>query len=220
MKRFVQFAVFAVVVVFAFKGCIFAPGTDDPVPPKEYLPQTSPENVVNNLATSYERREIEQYAKLLDPEFIFKFQTADVPEGLERDYWNRDEDSTGTGALFDATTLVSTITLDLGAYESEDAGRPDLPGGRRIRLTHVKLEVEQVDGITYLVQGDIQDMYFRKGSVEAGTDSTYWYLVEWQDLVGGGGAPSRGLTPVASDPSGGVQDANWGQILADFARRR
>jgi hypothetical protein len=219
MKRFVQFAGLAVVAVFVFKGCIFSPDPKPPVPPREYLPQTSPENVVNNLATSYERREIEQYAKLLDPTFIFKFQTPDIPEDLPRDYWNRDEDSTGTGALFDAL-IVSSIALDLGAYSSEDAGRPDLPGGKRIRLTHVKLTVDQSNGLTYVVDGSIQDMYFRKGSVEAGTDSTFWYLVEWQDLAGGGGAPSRGLTPLASDPAGGQQNANWGQILADFARRR
>ena len=218
MKRFVQLTVLALVAVFVFKGCIFDPGKEKPVEIKGYLPQTSPENVVNNLQASYQRKEIEEYAKLLDPTFIFKFQQADIPPDLPRDYWTRDEDSTGTDALF-TTDEVSTISLDPGAYSSVDAGRLDEPGAKQIRLTHVKLEVEQVNGVTLLVQGDIQDMYFRKGSVEAGTDSTKWYLFEWQDLSGGN-APRPGVTPVASDPAGGAQDANWGQILADFARRR
>ena len=219
MRRFVRFSVFAIAAVFVFKGCIFSPDVKDPEPPIDYKDQTSPENVVNNLAASYERREIEPYAVLLDPQFIFRFQTKDVPVGLERDYWNRDEDSTGTAALFNATTEVSKISLELGAYSSVDAGRVDMPGAKRIRLTNVKLEVEQFNGTTFVVQGDIQDMYFRRGRVEVGTDSTKWYLAEWQDQTGGG-APSRGLTPLASDPAGGAQDASWGQILADYARRR
>ncbi len=76
--------------------------------------------------------------------------------------------------------------MDLGAFATEDANRSAMrPGAKRIRLTHAKLEVEQIDGVTLLVEGDIQDMYFRRGSVEAGTDSTKWYLFEWHDLRGG-----------------------------------
>ncbi len=155
-----------------------------------------------------ERREIEQYAKLLDPDFRFYFQQADIPAGLPREYWNRDEDSTGTGALFDATE-VSGINLDLGAFTVEDSVRVEDPGVKRIRLTHVKLEVELISGTTLLVQGDIQDMYFRKGRVEAGTDSTKWYLFEWQDLRGGGGSPG-GEPRVGSDRiAAAAQRASW-----------
>ncbi len=218
MKRFVHYAVFALVAVVVFKGCIFSPDTKPPREPVEYLPPTSPENVVNNLQASYERKEIEAYAVLLDPQFIFRFQALDVPPGLDREYWNRDEDSTGTAALF-STNEVNSITLDPGVYESEDALRPDVPGAKRIRLTNVKLEVDQTNGVTLLVEGDIQDMYFRKGSVEAGTDSTKWYLFEWQDQPGAS-APRGGVTPLASDPSSGEQRVSWGRILADAAARR
>ena len=118
------------------------PGDDHPV----YLPQTSPENVINNLRVSYLRREIGPYAKLLAPDFRFYFQSADIPPGLPCEYWNRDEDSTGTGALFGATTEVSNIFVDLGAFTVEDSVRVEDPGVKRIRLTHVKLEVELFNG--------------------------------------------------------------------------
>jgi hypothetical protein len=196
---------------------------DPPPPLPKYLPQTSPENVVNNLMASYERREIDRYAALLDPTFIFKFQQADIPPDLPRDYWNRDEDSTGTGALFGATEEVSQIMLDLGAYASEDAGRIDEPGTKRIRLTHAKLEVDQYTEAVLLVQGDIQDMYFRRGSAAAGTDSTKWYLFEWHDLSGG---DSRKPATATSGPAvdmkaralagAHVQPTTWGRIKQTF----
>jgi hypothetical protein len=148
-----------------------------------YLPQTSPENVLHNWQTSYERREIEQYATLLDPQYSFKFQTPDIPEDLPRDYWNRDEDSTMVTALFDNPDVVR-ISLDLGAFTVEDAGRADVPGARRVRLTHATLEVELSSDTTLVAQGDILDMNFRRGAAAAGTDSTKWYIFEWQDLGG------------------------------------
>ena len=191
-----------------------------PPPPPRYPNQTSPENVVESLAASYERREIEPYAVLLDPEFRFYFQQRDIPADLPRESWNRDEDSTGTAALFNATTEVSKISLDLGAFAPEDANRPDEPGARRIRLTHVKLEVEQFDGTTLVVQGDIQDMYFRRGNAAAGTDSTKWYLFEWRDIPGGGLKPaSRALDQVVDQTSPAaatVSPMTWGAIKSRF----
>jgi hypothetical protein len=192
---------------------------DCPHPPPGYLPQTSPENVLNNLHASYVRREIEEYAKLLAPDFRFYFQEADIPAGLPREYWNRDEDSTGTGALL-SSSEVSSINLDLGTFAVEDAGRPDEPGAKRIRLTHVNLEVEQFNGTTLLVLGDIQDMYFRRGNVAAGTDSTKWYLVEWRDVGGGGNLkPASGTIERAPDlakSSPLVQPSTWGKIKSKW----
>lgn len=186
----------------------------------KYLPQTSPENVVNNLAASYERREIDQYGVLLDPQFIFKFQTADIPSDLERDYWNRDEDSTGTGALFSAANEVNAIYVDLGAFTVEDSIRVDQPDVKRIRLTHVKLEVELSNGATLLVQGDIQDMYFRRGNAAAGTDSTKWYLLEWRDQSGGGLKPTSGTWGRAVDRNAPaavtISAMSWGAIKNRF----
>jgi len=184
-----------------------------------YLPQTSPENVLHNLKESWEFREIDEYAKLLDPDFRFYFQQADIPPGLPRDYWNRDEDSTGTGALFNAATEVTDIRLDLGAFTVEDSVRVDQPDVKRIRLTHAKLEVDHVNGVTLLVLGDIQDMYFRKGNVAAGTDSTKWYLFEWWDQSGGSLKPASGTSTNALGLAGSsplVEPTTWGKIKSHF----
>jgi hypothetical protein len=149
----------------------------------QYVPQTSPENVLHNLQVSWARREIEQYAKLLDPQYIFKLEARDIPPDLARDYWNRDEDSTMIAALFD-NPHVWRINLDFGPFVAEDAGRADAPGARRIRLTRATLEIELSSDTTLVAQGDILDMYFRRGNAAAGTDSTKWYIFEWQDQGG------------------------------------
>lgn len=184
-KRLWSIGVFVMLAGFAW-GC----GDDrclncwDPGHPSlQYLPQTSPENVLHNWQASYERREIEQYAKLLDPQYVFKLEAGDIPPDLVRDYWNRDEDSTMTMALFDSPYVVR-INLDLGTFSVEDAGRADVPGAQRIRLTHATLEVELSSDTTLVAHGDIYDMYFHRGSAAAGTDSTKWYIFEWYDLGG------------------------------------
>jgi hypothetical protein len=180
--------------------------------------------VVNILVASYERREIEGYAPLLAPDFRFYFQPDDIPRGLPREYWNREEDSTGTGALFDASfgaaAEISSISVDLGAFAPEDAGRPDVPGAKRIRLTHAKLVVDQSNGVTLVVEGDVQDMYFRRGSAAAGTDSTKWYLFEWHDLSGGDSRkPTIANSGHAADLAKStplIEATTWGRIKANF----
>jgi hypothetical protein len=70
-----------------------------------------------------------------------------------------------------------------------------------------------------LVLGDIQDMYFRRGSVPAGTDSTKWYLAEWQDLAGWGLKPASEVLGHASDtaqPMPLSESNSWGAIKSMF----
>src|SRR5258706_6035979 len=43
-----------------------------------YSIPTAPESLINNLQVSYRRREIDEYAKLLAPEFKFMFQPIDA----------------------------------------------------------------------------------------------------------------------------------------------
>ncbi len=202
-------------------GLAWGCGDDDVIGPEPdpYLPLTSPENILHNLEASWERRDILRYAELLDPEFRFYFQQLDVPPGLPLAYWNRDEDSTGTGALL-ASPEVKEIHVDLGPFTVEDAGRVDYPGARRVRLTQARLEVALANDITLVVEGDTQDMIFRRGSAAAGSDSTRWYLLEWSDIPGGGGFKRQ---PAAAEPAAGlaarsplVESNSWGRIKALF----
>lgn len=224
MKRATLMVVAATLLAVLAWGCGEDPTcTNCPLPDLLYLPQTSPANVVNNLATSWEHRHIEPYANLLAPDFRFYFQQSDLPPGLQRDYWNRDEDSTGTGGLFGATAQVLSISVELGTFAVEDSVRVDQPDVKRIRLTRSKLEVKQSNGVTFQVEGYTQEFYFRKGRSEEGTDPTRWYIFEWHDISGGGSLdspgwhPERGAHQEGTAPAGAlIQPATWGRIKSNF----
>jgi hypothetical protein len=220
MKRALKFLLIAAVAGVFIKGCIFSPKTTDVVqPPPEYKPATSPENVAFNLQTCYERRDIDAYGKLLAPEFRFYFQDADVPRDLGRDYWVHDEDSTHTDILF-RTPQVNGISIQLtygAATVPTELDKP--PGSMKIHVT-AHVEVDDVNGTTYVVEGDFEDMFFRKGSLEnAGEDTTNWYLFEWHDIKNpggnGAGVPRGGLTPAgaAENVSGATRTVSWGELL-------
>lgn len=218
MKRFLQFSMFLVVAVAFLHGCLFKP---DKVPGTnnkgDYKELTSPENVLNNLIVSYQRREIEPYAKLFSRDYIYKFQPGDEPRDLDRGYWTFEEDSTGTNALF-TTPKVSKIEINLTYGPADTATEQDMPEGTmKIRVNPTNLTVEEYSGTTWVVDGDIQDMFFRRGT---GADSTRWYLFEWRDIPGGGGvgAPAYREPQSNGDTDREVRHVTWGELLQMMSR--
>jgi len=166
-------------------------GCDDEESPRigngsVYAIPIAPESLIVNLQHSYRRREIEEYAKLLAPEFKFYFQP--VEQGtIGKEYWNRNEESTGTRALL-TTPEVSQIRLTL------------IPGGRdstidhappadsvRIRILTTDLQVDQTNEITWVVT-DQQDMFFRRGHPLTERTLSHWFMYEWHDLPSLGSA--------------------------------
>lgn len=183
-----------------------------------YLEPTSPENVVQNLALAYRRQEIEPYAKLLAPEFVFKFQPVDVAE-LLIDQWGKDQDVAGTGGLF-GTPMVGDIRINLPHDPAAAPTEPGFdPGVMKIRVRPTQLEVDQIAGnnagITYQVDGDIQDMFFRPGKADLGENPDHWFLFEWRDLPN----PTAASRPGARSATGPAvaPGATWGHIKTLFS---
>jgi hypothetical protein len=187
---------------------------DDKVTGPEPLPYrepTSPSNVVANLATAYQLRNVDEYAKLLAPEFIFKFQPVDAQE-IAKEFWTRDEDIAGTGALFGAT-VVTTIAVSLGHGPDVPAEDLELPDdARKIRIDQVMLQVDETTGITWQVY-DLQDMFFRLGDATLGENPDHWFLIEWRDIPSTAAPlPAAGsfIGPASSLPS------TWGKIKSQY----
>lgn len=85
--------------------------SEDPTEPKapsapRYPETTSQEIVIDNLLLSYKDRNIEQFAKLLHPDYVWYNQPGMTPE-----YYTRSEDSLITGDMFRAA---------LHTYEDEN----------------------------------------------------------------------------------------------------
>lgn len=211
MKRIVWLGlVLTVAATSILQGCIFNPTVKPGDVFKNYKPQDSPENVVWNLQESYRHREIEQYAKLLAPEFIFKLQPQDVLE-LGTEFYTHDEDSTGTDALF-STNKVSGIVIDLLYTAVEPANDVELPNDAvKIRINQVNLKVDETSGISWQVT-DIQDMFFRPGRLAASEDTTKWFLMEWRDIPA---TLAPGVRPASTEmATPDARTTTWGQLLA------
>jgi hypothetical protein len=167
-------------------------------PSLQFRPQTSPENVVHNLQVAFRTRNIAAYEKLLAPEFIFKFQPDD-DAGLGMDPRNESLEMIGTGGLL-SSPLVSSISIELTHGPAEPVSEVGFPQDAiLIRITQTRLEVEQTDGITWLVQGR-QDMFFRPGRPQIGEDPMNWFLIEWRDIPSPAAASSA-LTPRTTNVS-------------------
>jgi|GEM_PF-4041982 len=67
--------------LFLFACLLASCDADVEVPPAPHAPYaspTAPESLITNLQLSYRQREIKEYAKLLAPEFVFKFRGPDT----------------------------------------------------------------------------------------------------------------------------------------------
>ncbi len=169
------------------------------------LSPTTPENLIANLQASYRNREIEHYAELLAPEFIFKFQPLDA-NVIGTPFWTRDQDSTGTRALL-TTTEVSDIRIDL-IYGGRDSSFDMSPpvDSLKIRIITTDLQVDQTDGTTWIVT-DQQDLFFRQGIEANGESPIHWWIYEWDDL------------PSLASPRPLVKMSSWGNLKYRYGSR-
>ena len=216
MKRILRNVIILGVAVLS--GCIFDPVTVKQPPVKGvYSAPTAPESLITNLQVSYRTREIEHYAEILAPEFIFNFQPIDANE-IGTNFWTRDQDSTGTRALL-TTNEVSEIRINL-IYGARDTAlnTPGTPlDSLKIRIITTDLQVDQTDGTTWVVT-DQQDMYFRKGIVANGENVDYWWLYEWDDLPSLGAPGVRPLS--AGAPETPQKTSSWGNLLQTAAKAK
>jgi hypothetical protein len=220
MKQFLRVALIVAVAsssLLSVKGCIFSPKKEDPVDITEIVPQTSPENVVKNLQAAYRLRRIEEYAKLLASDFEFWFQPEDG-NNIGTDFWTRDLDSLGTLALF-TTERVSNITIELIHGPAEPTNELNMPPGTmHIRIDQTQLEVDETEGTTWLAT-DLQDMFFRRGLVDAGEDTTHWFLLEWRDIPISL-APRMGSDPLSKEVIGPeVLPTTWGALRHEILQQ-
>lgn len=186
-------------------GCDAQAPTPPPLPaPEAYHQPTAPDSVVANLILAHHRRDRDAYAALLAPEFRFYFTALDAHD-LGTPYWTRNQDSTGTAALFSAASHI-----DLTAAQSAPVGVDESlfpPGTQKIHLHTVELRVAQPDRTTWVVNTD-QDLYLRPGNTSLGEEGTHWFLLQWNELN-----PRDGPSP--GEPTA-VQPSTWGRMKSMY----
>jgi hypothetical protein len=165
----------------------------------KYASLTAPESLLTNLQHSYNSRSLQHYMELLAPEYVFKFQPVDANE-IGTPTWTRDEDSTGTRALL-TTTEISGIRISF-TYGPRDSSVDLSPpvDSLRIRILAPDLQIDETDGVTWVVLFSQQDFFFRKGLLENGEDPERWLIYEWDDL------------PAFPSPSLPGTGTTWGKL--------
>lgn len=183
-------------------------------------PRLRPSDVLKDLQIAYKGRNIAEYAKLLADDFTFCFDP-DMRPAAPQSCWDRAADSTATARLFTATD-ISDIRITLTYAGDMPVNEPGKEKWRRIRVTDTFLEVDRPppvgEVITYRVDGDRQDFYFRKGRNPADTLATSptakeWFLVAWNDL----GRLNGSAATSAAGPKPAVETTTWGSVKLLFA---
>jgi hypothetical protein len=200
---------------------VVACGDDqDQQPVERVRPETEAE-ILEALQTDYKFQDNEHYAELLADDFRFYFdpvtrEIEDLPE-----FWERATDSLQTARLLRSADLIGVkIKLTFGPTPQEVPGRPRWTN---INVVDTFLEVElgptdeYPDGVTLLVDGQINRFYFRKGRTEGDTLATSataenLYIAEWRDS--GDSLPFRSVTS-KSEPLN--RSTSWGSIKSRFS---
>lgn len=188
----------------------------DPAP----AARQAPADVMKALSWSVRHRDASVYAGLLASDFHFYFDPIARDLGLP-EYWDRQQDSTGTSNLFSASS-VSDVRLQL-AWSSDVADpRSSSSALREVRSTEDVLEIVEKppygEDLVWKVDGDVQSFYLRKGRSPADTlagseSAQQWFLVEWHDFGKYGSLrPSRDVTPhgeTSIPPSWGLMKSHF-----------
>lgn len=194
MKRLIRLIVLCLwlPVVAGLAGCPFMTDTgekpDVPTPPK-FEARTSPENLLSNLKTSYEERELAEYESLLATDFTFFYEDAQthIP-----DSWSRQEEIDIHENMFDSD-YVQTLRLDFdyGAVILDTLKSTPQDSLWEMTITNVDLylfgtspgfpdEAPQ----KYEMEDGIQRFWFRKNPwKDPGANEYVWTIVEWQEVI-------------------------------------
>ncbi len=203
-------------VVVALVACSMTACSSDSttpeLPPPTFKPLTTRQAVLFNIQLAYNQRNITQYDKLLDNDFLFYPSSREVNGGSLPDHWARPEEVLYNSRLFDkgytGPNRCKSIDMDLmferGVQWVEVV--PNAYPNETWYMTTVDYNFQIV------VNPDIDYQPLSNSRAEftvrnIGTnDAPAWRLVEMRDL----GAP---LPPGANAVSiAGVTPATWGKV--------
>jgi hypothetical protein len=141
-----------------------------------YLAADHPINVITNLEAAYANRDVEAYAALFAPEFVFHFQQRDGGGS-----WGLEDELASARRMF-TSPKVAGIEIRLQKLPVAAVNVEGRENTVLVRVAHTYLRIDQVDGTSLEVNGDRQDFYLRR-VLDEGRDR--WLITEWFDLPAG-----------------------------------
>jgi hypothetical protein len=177
---------------------------------RPYEDLSSKDDVLFNLELAYNDRSYDEFAILLDDDFVFTFSEADFYSGqVDYPYWDRASELASNQKILDPALpgghRVISIDLDLyfpTFYWVEQPPNPDHPGESWYSKTiDYNLVVKTADDWEYRAI-DLKAQFTIRWDESAGQ----WRAVSWRDDVFGFAAMSPGEVA--------VKESTWGSIKA------
>jgi hypothetical protein len=155
----------------------------------EYLPQTSPENVLYNVELAFKHRDIDRYCEQIARDFRYHFNPWDLgdpglPPGA---VFGFEEDSIATGDVFKSESLscAGCLVVEFRSRITRGNSIPDNrashEGWRYVLVASLVIETDldcPEGGRVERVNVGRVDYYFRKGRTPEDSASNLWYIVE------------------------------------------
>jgi len=193
---------------YAIPACASAT-TGAPAPP-DFLPRTSPANLLLNLMAAYQLRNVAEYESLLaSPDFAFVLSEEDQGKPGMPDSWGRDPEVSIHRHMFDAG-MVRQLTLD---FHLGDVIWDATQGMYTVLIYNVNLYLygatpgHPTEVKEYRVRGSRSKFWFRKNAWTTGAaHDSVWTIVRWEDVPYG----SLSAAPAAGEP------ATWGALKAIY----
>jgi hypothetical protein len=168
-------------------------GTLPPPPPPDFLPRTSPENLLRNLIAAYRLRNVAEYESLLArPSFTFVLSPEDQQKPGMPDQWGRDTEVSIHQHMFGAG-LVQTLTV---GFNIGDVVWNPADEMYTVFVSHVNLYLygatpgHPTEVKEYRVSDSRSKFWFRKnGWFWPGTQDSTCVIVRWEDDPAGSRAP-------------------------------
>ena len=164
-------------------GCIFSPDVKPPKvkPPVEYLPPTSPANVLLNLVTAYVGRDSIETLAVYDE--LYKGTSTDPSAPIPIVDFTRAQEVSHVKNLHDNPNIVS-VSLDLGLPNTWQVLPPDAsdPTWPIIDTNFQTIEIRDASkSLIYQSSGRQIEWKF-KPTPHAGSDTT-WTVIRWTEIA-------------------------------------
>ena len=184
-------------VFLGLVSCPFSPDKtggppDDPVV-TEYKPQVTISNVLHNLKLAYEQMKYEEYAKLLDDSFRFRFDPRDVGEDKPwgEAEWGKGEELDSARNMFGGQPNLNGLIVDRIKLTFEPGTpEPSVENDQwqQVLLTAVDLKLEateQLTGDEWTIQtpGNYEALFhfIQTDEIDPGTSANIWKIAMWVD---------------------------------------
>lgn len=200
---------------------LFGCGNDDPVtpPPQKSSPYKNLQNkddILFNLELAYNKRDFEQFEKLLDDSLIFVFSEEDFNAGdVPFHQWDRDHETNANQKILDPNLDGDQrlVTIDLSLDYTADDWTPEPPNQNHPDETWYKKTVEYFLVILTADGWEFRTGYNKKAELTIRRDDSTerWQIVLWRDEVRDSQGPAHGEDTVI--------DITWGIIKAQYYAR-